>query len=290
MKRIALVLLSLLMLASLAVPAMAADEGMTFTADKTHPINKHLDKAPVTFEAVVRIPKGYTERAGLIISSYIGGGHKDGITLQFNSGKQLELYYELAAGGNVRHKFTNIPVTSVATGEWVHITVVKDEAAGKAHAYINGEFVQTADAATKPYGYMDASTAADRKLLCIGGDHRNGNAYYWKGEIREIAMFSDIRTADEIKADAKAIKEGSDNMLVWYQLKKGDLAAKDLSGNGNHMGDYKEPETTKAQTTAATTKAPATKPTAPATFDAGVIIAAAAAVSMAGAVVLKKKR
>ena len=46
-------------------------------------------------------------------------------------------------------------------------------------------------------------------------------------------------------------------------------------------------ETTKAP--AATTK-PAATPTAPATFDAGIIVAAVAAVSLAGTVVLKKKR
>ena len=45
-----------------------------------------------------------------------------------------------------------------------------------------------------------------------------------------------------------------------------------------------------AATTAATTKAPTTKPTAPATFDMGVIAMAAAAVSLAGTVVLKKKK
>ena len=44
------------------------------------------------------------------------------------------------------------------------------------------------------------------------------------------------------------------------------------------------------ETTAATTKAPATKPTAPATFDAGIIAMVAVAASLSGAVVLKKKR
>ena len=57
MKKLALILMSLLMLVSLAVPAMAADEGMTFSADKTHPINKDLAKAPLTFEALSVFPR-----------------------------------------------------------------------------------------------------------------------------------------------------------------------------------------------------------------------------------------
>ena len=291
MKKLALILVALLMVAALAVPAMAAEEGMTFTADTTYPLSKDLEKAPLTFEAVVRIPTGYTARAGLILSSYDANG-KDAITLQINSGKVLELYYELNTDAfkSVRHKFTDIPVTSLATGEWVHITVVKDEAAGKAHAYINGEFVQTADAATEPYGYF--AEGVERLPICIGGDHRKDNAQYWKAEIREIALFSDIRTADEIKADAKGLKADKD-MLVWLQLEKGMTAAKDLSGNGNHMGDYVEPVTeavtTAAPTTAAQTSAAPSTGSSAATFDVAVVLAAVAAFAGAGVVVSKKR-
>ncbi len=45
-----------------------------------------------------------------------------------------------------------------------------------------------------------------------------------------------------------------------------------------------------AQTTAATTKAPAQKPTSPATFDAGIILAVVAAAAGAGVVVSKKRK
>ncbi|MBE6559913.1 MAG: hypothetical protein E7662_02205 [Ruminococcaceae bacterium] len=45
-----------------------------------------------------------------------------------------------------------------------------------------------------------------------------------------------------------------------------------------------------AATTAATTKAPATKPTAPATFDAGIVLAVVAAAAGAGVVVSKKRK
>ena len=44
------------------------------------------------------------------------------------------------------------------------------------------------------------------------------------------------------------------------------------------------------QTTAATTKAPAVKPTAPATFDAGIVLAVVASMAGAGVVVSKKRK
>ena len=118
MKKLVLILMSLLMIASLAIPAMAADEGMTFTAEQTHPTQKLLAKGPQTYEAVIRLPKDYTARAGLILSSYKSNGNT-AISLQINSGKVLELYYEIDAekAASVRHKFTEIPVTLIATGE-----------------------------------------------------------------------------------------------------------------------------------------------------------------------------
>ncbi len=238
-KRIASALLAALMLLPAVVfPAAAADDaGMSFTAGNLLTIAKDLDKAPLTYEAVIRLPKGYTERAGLIVSNYAGNS-KTSIALQFNSGKNLELYYELntASFTSTRHKFTEIPVTSVATGEWVHIAVVKDDAAGKAHAYINGEFVQTADAMTQPYGYFESEL--DPPALCIGGDHRSGNSQYFKGEIREIALYSDVRTAEEIRADYAGIKAENDNLLMWHKLTADTTSSADLSGNGYDTGTH----------------------------------------------------
>lgn len=236
MKNLAPILLASLLAFLFALPAFAADgDGMTFSANTLYSLSGTLEKAPLTFEAVIRVPKGYTDRAGMIISSY-AGNNKTGITLQFNSGKELELYYELANGKSVRHKFTSVPITSVATGEWTHITVVKDDAAGKAHAYINGEFKQTAAAATQPYGYFTSGVTPT--AICIGGDHRGGNSQYFKAEIREIAMYSDVRTADEIKEDFEGIRKENDNLLVWHKLSADTTSSTDLSGNGYDMKPY----------------------------------------------------
>ncbi len=287
MKKLALILMSLLMFVSLAVPALAADEGMTFPAENLYPLAKDVEKGPLTFEAVIRLPKGYAERAGMFVSSF-GVDKTTSISLQFNSAKVLELYYELPTAKNVRHKFTDIPVTLVSTGEWVHIAVVKDDAAGQVHAYINGELVQTASNAPQAYGHDNPAEGVTPMPFCVGGDYRNGNTVNWKGEIREIALYADVRTADEIKADAVEIKADKD-MQVWLQLEKGMTAAKDLSGNGNHMGDYVEPETTAAPTTAAQTSAAPSTGSSAATFDVAVVLAAAAAFAGAGVVVSKKR-
>ncbi|MBQ4044103.1 MAG: hypothetical protein IJD06_08920, partial [Clostridia bacterium] len=72
-------------------------------------------------------------------------------------------------------------------------------------------------------------------------------------------------------------------------LEKGMTGAKDLSGNGNHMGDYTEPVTEAVTSAPAAPAAPAT-PSAPQTFDVAVLLAVTAAAAGAGVVVSKKRR
>ena len=83
---------------------------------------------------------------------------------------------------------------------------------------------------------------------------------------------------------------------------KEDKASSDASVYGQcllsakKVADVKAAQTTAAttkapaSTTAATTKAPTTKPASPATFDAGILMAVAAAASCAGVVVSKKRK
>ena len=233
-KSIALFLAVLMVLSVSVLSAAAAEDkaGMTFTAEQLFSLSKSTEKPPMTFEAVIRLPKGHEGRAGMILSSYSIGAAQasiDGISLEINN-KNLELYYEAPGGSFVRHKFPDITVSSLATGEWVHIAVVKDENAGKVHAYINGKFVQTSETATQPYAYVLLKKTP--KPFCVGGDYRQNNTQYFVGEIREVALFSDIRTADEIRADYAGIKAGAADLLMWHKLTPGVTSSEDLSGNG----------------------------------------------------------
>jgi len=84
-------------------------------------------------------------------------------------------------------------------------------------------------------------------------------------------------------------KKNREVCLGWSD--KEDKASSDATVYGQCLLSAKKVADIKAaQTTAATTKAPAAKPSSPATFDAGIILAVAAAAAGAGVVVSKKRK
>ena len=260
MKKFLALTLALLLAAFFVIPLPAvANEGLSFSTDVSYPLAKDFDQAPKTFEALVRFPQKAMNlapgtRRGIILSNYQNTreGKVTAITLQFNNkgDNQLALYIGTGSG-SLTYLFDKVTISSFPVNEWVHIAVVKDDAKREARAYINGKLKQTVTTKAEPYGYMGIHDPAP---ICIGGDARMvssggvANAYRFKGEIAEIAIYDDVRTAAEIKADAAEIKKDS-AMLVWYQLSEGVTGAADLSGNNNHLGDYAEPEITASDST-----------------------------------------
>ena len=63
--------------------------------------------------------------------------------------------------------------------------------------YVDGELKQTLTLNNNFKAFKE------KHNMVIGGDHRNGNATYFTGRIESIALWSDVRTASEIKNDFK---------------------------------------------------------------------------------------
>lgn len=79
---------------------------------------------------------------------------------------------------------------SVRTGEWVDIAVVKDDD-GYISFYLDGEFVAKSETATS-----DTLSSPTTKH-CIGADAKG--TQLMKGALADVRVWSDVRTADEIK-------------------------------------------------------------------------------------------
>ena len=73
--------------------------------------------------------------------------------------------------------------------------------------------------------------------LCIGGDLRSGNdRWLKKTTLSSVALFSDMRTADEIKADMQRVDPSAAELLVSFDLSGSDVSRlKDLSAKGNDL-------------------------------------------------------
>ena len=71
--------------------------------------------------------------------------------------------------------------------------------------YVNGVKKETAK--------LSASIPKVTKNFCIGGDNRNGNTKYIKGKIYNHNLFSDVRTASEIKRDRVLVTSDASKLM-----------------------------------------------------------------------------
>lgn len=221
---IALILVLLFVLSLMPVIFTRAAEmnGIAFKAEEIYKPSKKLDTTPNTFEAWVKFPKNMSSgtRGGVILGNY--GSGNPCISFEVHQKGMPRLYLVEANGTVYDWKFTSV---NVYTGEWIHMTIVRDNAARQAHCYINGELKQTLSVKATP-------DIIPVMPLFLGGDHRSGNAQYFKGELAGVAVYSDIRTADEIKADMTA--PAKDSLLLHYDLSSltSTDSIPDLGGNG----------------------------------------------------------
>ncbi len=220
----ALILLAGLCIA--ALPVMAADgEGLTFTEYDLYKPAKTYDRTPNTFEAWVKLDKSVAStRGGVILGNY--GVGNSVINFEVHQGGRPRLYWTESNGKNSDWVFTGV---NICTGEWVHMAIVRDADAGKVYCYIDGVLKQTLTMAADK-GREDTIPAGG---LCIGGDVRGGNGQYFKGAIREIAVFSEMRDEDQINSDMLS-PEGEDGLLAYYDLTdhKGGTDIPDLGESG----------------------------------------------------------
>ncbi len=226
MKRIICTFIAVLMiLSSFAFPADAAEEsGAVFEVDELYRTSERLSSQPHTYEAWVKVEKGApASELGVIAGNYKNGStHSYGMEVRANGNPFLWLGYG-GDGTNQRISFDKI---DLRTGEWTHVAITHD--AKNAYCYINGELKQTVSASL-PDVDMTKTGA-----LCIGGDLRSGNTRYLKNtELASVALYSDIRTADEIKADMQGANISDGELLACYDFSPFDTGClEDGSANG----------------------------------------------------------
>ena len=215
------------MLSALIIPASAADnDGMTFTSGTTYTVEKRPSLAPLTYEAVIKLPKDYTGRGGVIVGNFYNGSTKAVSFEVYENG--IPRIYTISGDGKT---VTNVSFskTSIATGSYVHVALTIDAVSGSASFYINGVLSETKSVSTYTHEALVNN-------LVVGGDLRSGNAQYFKGEIKSVALYSDLRTADEVKSDYEnsALDTSDSALIAAYDLTSSNKGhVKDLSANGN---------------------------------------------------------
>ncbi len=197
-----------------------SDLGSSFYAGEHNTVSKSFPAVPDTVEAWISFPSdmGASTRGGVILGNYRDGA-KGIFNVEIYRNGNPRMYYIDPNGAVVDKIFNKV---NVYTGAWIHLAVVRDSAAKKAHCYINGTLSQSVD--------LDVTSFAPSSSLVVGGDCRSNNVQYFKGQIRSVAVYADARTEAEIAGDKNAM--GSGDPLAYWDVRVKANSYADLSGRG----------------------------------------------------------
>ena len=226
MKKISLFLAIVTLFSCLSCFAVfsATSNGVTFTAEEVYSTKTAIKNYPLTAEATVFFPSSFSasERGGVIIGNYKSNSIQCfSVEIHKNGNPRL---YIIDADKTVHDfKFTNV---NIYNGKLTHIAITADTANGSATCYIDGVAKQTIKKAIPTNVNLT-------EVMCLGGDLRSANGQYFKGSIKNVALFSDVRTADEIKADATATASSisKNNLIGFYEYNSTAKEFADMSGS-----------------------------------------------------------
>ena len=189
------------------IPAQVAN-GLSFLQSTHYRITNKLAKTPLTLEAEIQVSPSFTGRVGAIFGNYYGI-RQDWLLEIYDNGTP-RFYFTDAAGNIKDYKFDQVDVRS---NDFVHIALVVDYENRGVHFYLNGELAQTVA--------MDVDLAADitRYQFVVGGDNRSNNGIFFNGQIRSVAAYSDVRSAQEIARSAECgTNLYADDLLLFFLL------------------------------------------------------------------------
>ena len=232
MKRIFCVLFCIVTAISLVNIALAAEDGyMMFQPYGIYKTEAPLDAIPTTYEAWVRVPEGRSGTSGVVISnanSYYNNSFQ--IHIYEDGAPAIKFVNKVPDGPKFSYKSYTFSNSAVNTGEWTHVAIVADTSAEKISCYINGELSET-----KTFSFVPELSPLP---LVLGGVNLSGNADFYKGQLRSVALYADARTEDEIKADMTKADVNDANLLAYYDLTDatfGDAKVADAAGKNDML-------------------------------------------------------
>ncbi|MGB1109329.1 MAG: LamG-like jellyroll fold domain-containing protein, partial [Gammaproteobacteria bacterium] len=201
-----------------AVTNVAAFDGVDDYVDLPDP---DID-GDVSLEAWVWIDS-YGSWSRFVELATAGGNENNNNILFGIKASSGELVYALYNGGTGAGEVSTN--AALPTGRWVHVAAVQSGTTIK--LYVDGaEAVTTTNVAI-------SATPPDvaRNDAYIGRSHFGADTYF-DGKIRDVRIWNDARTSDEIAEYRGKDVTGQDNLAAWYKLDEADGTAVDSSGNG----------------------------------------------------------
>ena len=221
------------------------DDGITFTKEDLYRTDGDFSAKPYTFEAWLHLPKSYTNRGGVIFGNVSqADGETTALSFEISTNGNPRLYFY--TNGKKYRSFTFKDV-DVRSDGWTHVAVVYDTANLQMLCYLNGEYASTLTDHDSGSGFPSGYYSAVPGQMALGGDLRNQkeptnlskrNEQYFKGALHDLAIFSDVRTAEEIRADFEnGITLTEAGLISYYSLEDAAGYEKivDQTESGNHF-------------------------------------------------------
>jgi len=200
-------------------------EGMEFNQNTLVRTIYPYSKAIATFEATVKFAADSTGKGGVIIGNYKRAGESC-YSFEIDENGAPRLY--LVGNATFDYRFTSV---NVYTGERLHLAVVHDLSSAQVSCYVNGTLKQTLSTDAN-----DTAAIIPSNVVCVGSDLRATNDNYCRGEILNVKVYSDVRSASEIAADVNTLS--TEEIIAYYDLSNAtsnDDYISDGSGKGNDL-------------------------------------------------------
>ena len=208
------------------------ESGLTFEEYNRYIINKPFENLPYTIEMEVKLDKSISGSAGTLFGNYdlsVNGGSSVGLgrvyTVEVTNGL-VNFIYTNDAHQKITVEFNGV---DIRTNDWIHLTIAFDPQNDKVHLYVNGELASSKDVSGDFSEYIKTTS------FHIGGDNRTLNPSWFKGEYRELTLYSDVRSASEIMSDYEnGVNLDEEDLIAQYNLSVSDFHKNltDNTGNG----------------------------------------------------------
>ena len=228
------VLLAMLIIAVIPVATLAAENAVTtgvvdttdpvatvigrngnypyFKEDTYYDLSTAID-TPLTYEFEVSACGNIGSVSGGIVFGNYGKDRTSCVSIEFYEYGAIRFYVNNKAGYVADIKFSSANHDH-RKNDIIHYAITVDPNAKTVSLYANGVLKQTVEHSN----LTNLPSASDFPYnFRIGGDHRSGNTKHFEGVIHSLALYSDIRTPEEIAQDANKTKTWSgstDNLIA----------------------------------------------------------------------------
>ena len=233
------------MLAVTTIPSFATDsaaEGVQIESGDAYYSPKIFERTVHTIETSIYITsEDYTQAPGEIFGTYRNDAYPY-MRVRISTHSSQEYFvpvieYQTTYGGDVAGvKSCGLYSVHLEIGKWYHLAFVIDPINSRVQCYVDG--VCTTSAAIDINGDIlrDVFTFTH---MTVGNDSRPGS-HSFLGKIKNMAVFSDTRTPEEIAEDYEAVDVNSDGLMAYWEFVGRENDIEDKSGNGYDLRFSKE--------------------------------------------------